>query len=77
MAKFSLADPTAGPDRDTSQNTRTTTNGRQSQELVSHHVMPLTRLANPQDVFKLVVADNWGNYLLIGNLGPPKPQVGG
>jgi hypothetical protein len=73
LAQFSINDPTAGPDRDTTQNTKTTTNGRQSEQLVSHNVIPLARLANPSDIAKLVVADMWGNYLLVGNLHLPKP----
>jgi len=77
LAKFSIADPTAGPDRDTAQNTKTTTNGRQSQELVSQNVILLPRLADPRDVAKLAVADDRGNYLLVGDFHPGKPEAGG
>ena len=76
LAKFSIVDPTAGPDRDTALNTKTTTNGRQSEQLVSHNVMLLARLADPRDVAKLVVADNLGNYLLAGDFRAPKPKLG-
>ncbi len=77
LAKFSITDPTAGPDRDTSQNTKTTTSGHQSQQLVSRNVLPLARLTDPRDFAKLVVADPAGNFLLVADLRPPKATAGG
>ena len=66
-----IIDPTAGPDRDTSQNAKTTSNGNQVESLVSQNQVPLSTLDEPGDVSKLVVADPWGNYLLVGEFSPP------
>lgn len=72
LADFRISDPTAGPDRETTQNTRTTSNGRQVNRLVSQNVVALRRIADPNDVSKLVVADQWGNYLLIADFHPSR-----
>jgi len=70
LAKFAIIDPTAGPDRDATLNTKTTSNAQQTELLVSQHVVSLAMLDDPTDVAKWVVADALGNYLLVADMKP-------
>ena len=76
LAKLLIIDPTAGPDRDATLNSKTVSNGQQAESLVSQHIVPLPTIADPIDIAKLVLADAYGNYLLIASFKPPREPPG-
>ena len=76
LATFSITDPTAGPDRDTSQNTKATANAHQSEQLVVNSVVTLAKVTNTNEIAEFVLADQWGNSLMVGDFrSSPQPQT--